>query len=176
MYANSSSFYSITVRKLLADYLNNFKAFPQISGRIGFATTFFNRLTFQYTNDAGFTFENPESEVFDFFVGGYNQNYINTFFPMYGYEFAQLSNKSFLRSEFLLRYKILKNNYALLIANYARVDENVFSDGKDLFEDVLSGYAIGYSLDSRLGPIEIKYSWSPESNQQYWLFNLGFWF
>ena len=63
-----------------------------------------------------------------------------------------------------------------MIANYARVDENVFSDGKDLFEDVLSGYAIGYSLDSRLGPIEIKYSWSPESNQQYWLFNLGFWF
>lgn len=159
-----------------SNYLNNFKAFPQISGRIGFATTFFDRLTFQYTNDAGFTFENPESEVFDFFVGGYNQNYINTFFPMYGYEFAQLSNKSFLRSEFLLRYKILKNNYALLIANYARVDENVFSDGKDLFEDVLSGYAIGYSLDSRLGPIELKYSWSPESNQQYWLFNLGFWF
>jgi NTE family protein len=159
-----------------SDYLENFKSFAQIQGRLGFATTLWDRLTFQYTNDAGFTFENPESEVFDFYVGGYNQNYINTFFPMYGYEFAQLSGKSFLRSEFLLRYQIINNHYATFIANYARVDENVFSDGRDLFEDVLSGYALGYSIDTRLGPIEIKYSWSPENKKKYWLFNLGFWF
>lgn len=159
-----------------SDYLNNFKSFPQLSGRVGFATTFWDLLTFQYTNDAGFTFENPTSEVFDFYVGGYNQNYINTFFPMYGYEFAQLSDKSFLRSEFLFRYKISNNNYATFLANYARVDENVFTNAKTLFDDVLTGYAVGYSLDTRLGPIEIKYSWSPENKQQYWLFNLGFWF
>ena len=158
-----------------SDHLNNFESFVQLGGRIGFATTFWDRLTFQYTNDAGFTFENPESEVFDFYVGGYNQNYINTFVPMYGYEFAQLTGNSFLRSEFLLRYRILENNYVSFIANYGRVDENVFSDGRDLFEDVLSGYAVGYSLDTILGPIEIKYSWSPENRERYWLFNLGFW-
>ncbi|MGK0308335.1 MAG: NTE family protein [Urechidicola sp.] len=27
-----------------------------------------------------------------------------------------------------------------------------------------------------IGPLEIKYSWSPDTNQNYWLFNLGFWF
>lgn len=159
-----------------SDHSNNFKSFMQIGGRIGFATTFWDRLTFQYTNDAGFTFNNPTSEVFDFYVGGYNQNYINTFVPMYGYDFAQVSDKSFLRSEFLLRYKIASKNYFSFIANYARVDPNVFGDGKDLFEDVLSGYAVGYSLDTLLGPIEIKYSWSPENREKYWLFNLGFWF
>lgn len=159
-----------------SDYLNNFKAFPQIQGRLGFAATVWDRLTFQYTNDAGFTFNNPESEIFDFYLGGYNQNFINTFVPMYGYEFAQLSDKSFLRSEFLLRYRFLDNHYASFIANYARLDENVFADGHGLFEDVLSGYALGYSLDTRLGPIEIKYSWSPQNSQGYWLFNLGFWF
>ncbi|MFY0629080.1 MAG: patatin-like phospholipase family protein [Flavobacteriaceae bacterium] len=159
-----------------SDHLNNFKTFPQIQGRLGFAVTPIDRLTFQYTNDAGFTFENPESEIFDFYLGGYNQNYINTFVPMYGYEFAQLSGKSFLRSEFLLRYRILDNHYASFIANYARVNENVFSNGSDLFEDILEGYALGYSLDTRLGPIEIKYSWSPENKEGYWLFNLGFWF
>lgn len=159
-----------------SDHLHNFKPFVQLGGRIGFATTFWDRWTFQYTNDAGFTFENPESEVFDFYMGGYNQNYINTFVPMYGYEFAQLSGNSFLRSEFLLRYRMLKNNYISFIANYGRVDENVFSDGRDLFEDVLSGYAVGYSMDTILGPIEVKYSWSPENREKYWLFNLGFWF
>ena len=159
-----------------SDHLDNFKSFAQINGRLGFVTTFWEALTFQYTNDAGFTFENPTSEVFDFYLGGYNQNYINTFVPFYGYEFAQVSGKSFLRSEFLLRYKIVNNHYATFLANYARVDDNVFSDGRDLFEDVLSGYAVGYSIDTRLGPIEIKYSWSPQNKEKYWLFNLGFWF
>ncbi|MBL4604105.1 MAG: patatin-like phospholipase family protein [Flavobacteriaceae bacterium] len=159
-----------------SDHLNNFKSFPQIQGRLGFAATVWDRLTFQYTNDAGFTFENPESEIFDFYLGGYNQNFINTFVPMYGYEVAQLSGKSFLRSEFLARYRVLSNHYAVFIANYARLDENVFSDGRNLFEDVLAGYALGYSVDTRLGPIEIKYSWSPENKEGHWLFNLGFWF
>ncbi len=159
-----------------SDHLDNFKSFMQLGGRVGFATTFFDKLTFQYTNDAGFTFENPESTVFDFYLGGYNQNYINTFRPFYGYEFAQISGKSFLRSEFSFRYRVGQNHYATFLANYGRVDENVFSDGRDLFEDVLSGYAIGYSLDTRLGPIELKYSWSPENKEKYWLFNLGFWF
>jgi NTE family protein len=159
-----------------SDYLNNFEPFVQIGGRIGFATTFWDRLTFQYTNDAGFTFENPESEVFDFYVGGYNQNYINTFVPMYGYEIAQVSGKSFVRSEFLFRYRMFNKHYAVFLANYGRVDENVFINARELFRDVLSGYAIGYSLDTILGPIEVKYSWSPENDETYWLFNLGFWF
>ncbi len=159
-----------------SDYLRNFEPFAQIGGRVGFATTFWDRLTFQYTNDAGFTFENPTSTVFDFYMGGYNQNYINTFVPMYGYEFAQISNKSFLRSEFLLRYKLTKNNYAVFIANYGRVDENVFTSADELFRNVLSGYALGYSLNTLIGPIELKYSWSPENKEGSWLFNLGFWF
>lgn len=159
-----------------SDFLNNFQPFVQIGGRVGFATTFWDRLTFQYTNDAGFTFESPESEVFDFFLGGYNQNYINTFVPMYGYEFAQVSGNSFLRSEFLLRYRMGKNHYAVFLANYGRVDENVFTNGKELFDNVLSGYAVGYSLNTIIGPIEIKYSWSPENKDGIWLFNLGFWF
>jgi len=159
-----------------SDFLRNFEQFVQIGGRVGFATTFWDRLTFQYINDAGFTFESPESEVFDFYVGGYNQNFINTFVPMYGYEFAQVSGNSFLRSEFLLRYRMAKKHYAVFLANYARVDENVFTSGNELFKNVLSGYAIGYSLDTLIGPIEIKYSWSPENKDGIWLFNLGFWF
>jgi len=94
---------------------------------------------------------------------------------MYGYDFGQVSETSFLRSEFLFRYKIISKNYFSFIANYARADTNVFDNRRNLFKDVLSGYAIGYSLDTILGPIEIKYSWSPENTDTYWLFNLGFW-
>ena len=158
-----------------SDFNGNFNSFAQTKGTLGFATTIADKLTFQNTNEAGFTLNKSASNIFDFHLGGYNQNYINTFISLYGYDFAELSDKSFLKSEFQLRYAFAKNHYASFIANYARLEGNVFKD-IDIFKDIKSGYALGYSYDSLLGPLEIKYSWSPDNNQNYWLFNLGFWF
>ena len=98
-------------------YLNSsknnedFQGFGQAKGTLGFATTFLKKFTFQNTNEAGFTFGNPSSNIFDFYLGGYNQNYINTFVSMYGYEFAELGNQSFLKSEFAFRYQFLEKNH-----------------------------------------------------------------
>ncbi|KOY51487.1 patatin-like phospholipase family protein [Polaribacter dokdonensis] len=153
----------------------NFKRFLQTRGTLGFATTFFDKLTFQLTNEAGFTFDNPDSSIFDFYLGGYNQNYINTFTRFYGYDFAELSDLSYVKSELNIRYRFADRHYANFIANYARLDTNVFKD-IDLFTDIKSGYAVGYSYNSIIGPIELKYAWSPDTKQNFWLFNLGFWF
>lgn len=158
-----------------SDYNEDFQSFGQAKGTIGFAKTFWDKLTFQMTSEAGFALKNPESEVFDFYLGGYNQNYINTFVSFYGYDFAELSDNTFVKSEFNFRYAMADNHYAIFIANYGRLDENVFRNIK-LFENIKSGYAVGYSYNSLIGPLEIKYSWSPEINQNFWLFNLGFWF
>ena len=158
-----------------SDFNQNFKQFAQVKGTFGFASTFGERFTFQMNNEAGFTIDSPGSEIFDFYLGGYNQNYVNTFVTMYGYDFAELSNKSFVKSEFNFRYRFLENHYATLIANYARLDDNLFKDINP-FKNLLSGYAVGYSYKSIIGPIELKYSWSPDTKQRYWLFNLGFWF
>ncbi|MEO9570629.1 MAG: patatin-like phospholipase family protein [Polaribacter sp.] len=158
-----------------SDHHHNFKSFAQTKGTLGFATTFRNQLTFQMTNEAGFTLNEVNSDVFDFYLGGYNQNYINTFVSFYGYDFAELSNDSFIKSEFNLRYQFSDNHYASFIANYGRLEGNVFKS-IDLFKDVKSGYALGYSYNTLVGPLELKYSWSPDNKQSYWLFNLGFWF
>ena len=91
------------------------------------------------------------------------------------YDFSELSEQSFIKSTFNFRYEVTDKHYASFIANYARLEDNVFRD-IDLFDDIKSGYAIGYSYDSFLGPIEIKYSWSPDTKQSHWLFNLGYWF
>ena len=158
-----------------SDFGNNFKSFSQLKGNLGFATTFWNKLTFQYTAEGGLSFEKPISNVFDFYLGGNNQNYINTFVPFYGYEFGELSNKSFLKSEFNFRYQFYPKNYFSFIANYARLEDNVLKD-INIFSNVKSGYAVGYSLDTFVGPIELKYTWSPDTNRKYFVFNLGYWF
>ena len=61
------------------------------------------------------------------------------------------------------------------LANYARVADSVFKNG-DLFKDTKSGYAFGYSLKTCIGPIELKYSLSPDTKNHFWYFKLGFWF
>ncbi|QNM85419.1 patatin-like phospholipase family protein [Polaribacter pectinis] len=158
-----------------SDYNKDFKMFSQGKGTIGFATSFGDRFTFQNTNEAGFTFGKPTSNIFDFYLGDYNQNYINTFVSLYGYEFTAMSNNSFVKSQFDFRYRVGERHYFSVIANYARLEENVFKN-IDLFDNIKSGYALGYSYDSFLGPVELKYSWSPDTKKRYWLFNLGFWF
>ena len=149
--------------------------FSQAKGTLGFAKTFFNRLTFQNTNQAGFTIGSPTSNTFDFYLGGYNQNYINTFVSLYGYDFADISGNSFLKTLIDVRYELIENHYVSVLANYARIEENVFKD-INIFDDIKSGYAVGYSYNSFLGPIELKYSWSPDTKESSFLFNLGFWF
>lgn len=160
---------------LSSDFNNDFKRFIQAKGTLGFAASLGSRFTFQNTNEAGFTLNNPTSNIFKFYLGGYNKNYINTFISLYGYGFAELSQDTFLKSEFNFRYRFTNNHYALFIANYARLEPNVFKN-IDLFTNIRSGYALGYSYNSFIGPIELKYSWSPDTKESYWLFNLGFWF
>ena len=158
-----------------SDFNKDFVQFSQIKGKLGFAKTFFNNLTFQYTSEAGFTLGKVKSQAFDFFLGGYNKNFVNNFIPFYGYEINALTEQTFLKSEFELRYSLPKEQYVHFIANYARVNDNVFNGG-DIFKDTKSGYALGYSIKSFIGPLSLKYSWSPDTKKNFWYFNLGFWF
>lgn len=152
-----------------------FQKFSQVQATLGFAATFFKKLTFQYTSEAGYTLGDKSSQIFDFRLGGYNKNFINNFTSFYGYDTGTLNDKSYLKSEFNLRYQVFNKHYAMFIANYARVDESVFII-ESLFDNTKSGYALGYSVETFLGPVELKYAWSPDHTENYWLFNLGFWF
>jgi NTE family protein len=158
-----------------SDYNNDFRQFSQAKGRIGFAKAISKKTTFLFESEAGFTLGEVNSTTFDFLLGGYNQNFINNFIPFYGYDINALSEQSFLKSTFNFRFDVTENQFLHVIANYARVDSSVL-EGGDLFDDTKSGYALGYSLNSILGPIDLKYSWSPDTNKTYWYFNLGFWF
>jgi NTE family protein len=39
-----------------------------------------------------------------------------------------------------------------------------------------SGYAMGYGLETIIGPIEIKHTWSPETKKGYTWFSVDFYF
>ncbi|CAM1350260.1 patatin-like phospholipase family protein [Tenacibaculum insulae] len=152
---------------------DEFQQFSQLSGSLGFATMIFDKLSLQYTAEGGYTLGKKSSQIFDYRLGDYNQNYINNFKSFYGYQTGSLSDQSFLKSEFNFKYQFYDKHYLNFIANYARVEEDIFSE---VLEGTKSGYAVGYSVETFLGPVELKYSWSPDHSETYWLFNLGFWF
>mgnify|MGYP005990499299 FL=1 len=148
--------------------------FSQVKGKLGVVKTLFNNITFLYTSEAGFTLGKVHSRTFDFLLGGYNRNFVNNFVPFYGYEINALSEQTFLKSEFEFRFGLPKEQYLHIIANYARVDDSVLNGG-ELFNDTKSGYALGYSINTLIGPISLKYSWSPDTKKNFWYFNFGFW-
>jgi NTE family protein len=73
-----------------------------------------------------------------------------------------------------LDYNFYTKNHLILSANYANVDDNILSTGEWFTSPDFSGYAIGYGLETIFGPIEVKYSFSPELNDSYWFFSLGY--
>jgi len=158
-----------------SNFNKNFKTFSQLKGKLGVAYTFFNKLTAHFISEAGLTIGKNENRVLDFNVGGYGENFINEFVPFYGYDFAELSANSFLRSALTFRYEFLPKNYFMVTANYARVEKDVFNQGR-IFENTKSGYMVGYGLDTFFGPVELNYAWSPDHNNRYWYFNFGYWF
>ncbi|MBN4082995.1 patatin-like phospholipase family protein [bacterium AH-315-A23] len=158
----------------LLDHID-FASFSQLKGKIGLAYTFFSKLTTHFISEAGITIGENSNRVLDYNVGGYGENYINNFIPFNGYDFAELTANSFLKSTLTLRYEFLPKNYFSATANYARVEKDLFNEGR-IFDNTKSGYAVGYGLDTFLGPVEINYSWSPDHQENYWYFNVGFWF
>lgn len=154
---------------------NEFSQFSQIKATFSTAKTFFNKLTLQLTFDGGYTLGEEGTEIFDFRLGNYNKNFTGNFVRFYGYDLAGLTNQAFVKGELDFRYQFIPKNYASFIANYARVSNKSILEG-DVLKDIKTGYAIGYGLETFLGPIELKYAWSPENNRNFWFFNLGFWF
>ena len=60
--------------------------------------------------------------------------------------------------------------------NWANIDDDIFDNGEWFTLPDYRGYALGYAIDTFLGPIQAKYSYSPEQKESTWFFNIGFWF
>lgn len=153
-----------------------FAEFSIAKGKIGYAVTPFNRFSLRLSSETGFKIGNDNINTLDFFLGGYGNNFINNFIPFYGYEFISLSGDSYIKGLLELDYEIFRKNHFIASANIANVENKLFSSGDWFTWPDYTGYALGYGLETFLGPLELKYSYSPEVKQSQWYISLGFWF
>lgn len=158
-----------------SDYNNNFEEFSIAKATIGYTKSFGN-LAANITTQGGFKIGENTTPYLDFVLGGYGNNLINNFTSFFGYDYLSIVGDSFVKGTLNLDYEIFNKNHINIAANFANVDNKIFDNGEWLTAPDYSGYAVGYSLETFLGPIEAKYTWSPEVKKGVWFVNLGFWF
>nr|WP_315197935.1 patatin-like phospholipase family protein [uncultured Flavobacterium sp.] len=152
----------------------NFNPFFIIKGEAGVAKTVFKNATIKFQVEAGTSIGDKSLPYFDFILGGYGYYNSNNFKYFYGYDFLSISGNSYLESTITFDYEIFKKNHINFSANYANLGDNLYSSLDWISLPKYSGYALGYGLETVVGPIEIKYSWSPEISNSYIWFSVGF--
>ena len=159
-----------------SEFNTEFLEFSIAKAEIGYAFQLSPKLSTHLSANGGFKIGDNSTSSLNFALGGYGNNFINNFVPFYGYDYISLTGDSFVKGSINLDYHLLKKSHILLSANYANVEDGIFETGEWFTTPDFSGYALGYALETFLGPIEAKYSWSPETKRGKWFFNLGFWF
>lgn len=161
---------------LSSDYLGNFQNFSTITGQVGYATKVTDKLFVDLRSRMGATIGNTPSIGFVYFLGGYGFAERDNIIPFYGYDLLSIAGNSYILGSINLDYEIFKKHHLNFSANFANVGEDIFSGSEWLFKSKYSGYAIGYGMQTMIGPIEVKYSYSPDTGSSYTFFSVGFWF
>ncbi|WP_298151504.1 patatin-like phospholipase family protein [Flavobacterium sp.] len=158
------------------DFTNNFEPFSITKGSFGIAQTLFNKATLRVETEGGFAIGERTIDFFNFTLGGYGFNELDNIKPFYGYDFLSLTADSYVKATFTFDYEFFKKHHLNVAANYANLGDQLFQDTAWISKPTYTGYAVGYGLETIIGPIEVKYSWSPELRKGFTWFSVGFWF
>jgi len=161
---------------LSSNYTGGFNRFSIVKGELSTAQTLFRGLTVELQAESGFAIGDETVPTFDFILGGYGYNMTNSFRHFYGYNFLSISGNSYIKSAVTLDWEFFKKNHLNFTANYANVGRNLLDEGEMFSLPKYSGYAFGYGMETIIGPIEVKHSWSPDTAEHYTWVSVGFWF
>ncbi len=157
-------------------FVEDFKDFSIAKADMGYAFSVSDKLAFNLQTHGGFKLGDKSTRTLDFALGGYGNDLINNFIPFLGYDFISLTGNSYVKASVIADYEVLKKHHITLEGNWANIDNNIFDSGEWFTLPDYRGYALGYAIDTFLGPIQAKYSYSPEQKASTWFFNIGFWF
>ncbi|MGC1205738.1 MAG: patatin-like phospholipase family protein [Flavobacteriaceae bacterium] len=153
-----------------------FENFSIAKADMGYAFSVSDRFAINLQTSGGFKLGDKSTQTLDFALGGYGNNLINNFIPFVGYDFVSLTGNSYVKASAIADYEVFKKHHITLEANWANIDDDIFESGEWFTLPDYRGYGLGYAVETFVGPIQVKYSYSPEQKQGVWFFNLGFWF
>lgn len=155
------------------------KAFSQFSiakAKIGSALGLSKNFTVQVTAEGGFKIGGKATRSLDFFVGGFGFQEVSNIVPLVGYQPLSLRGDTYLKSALTLDYEIFKKHHLNITANICNVGDGLFESRQWIEGIDYTGFALGYGMETFLGPLQIKYAYSPEFDQGEWHVSAGFGF
>lgn len=155
---------------------DDFSQFSIAKADFGYVHSLTDRLALQIMTQGGFKIGEDSASSLHFGLGGYGNDFINNYIPFYGYQYLSLTGNSFVKAAFTIDYEVFKKHHIIAAVNVANIENNIFETSEWASTPDYNGFALGYSIDTFLGPIEAKMSWSPEVKKSIWYFNIGFWF
>lgn len=160
-----------------SDYTNEFERFSIAKADIGIVFQPVKRATIKLQTEGGFAIGERTISFFDFVLGGYGFVSVNNIKPFLGYDFLSLAGDSYVKGAITTDYEFYKKHHLNFTANFANVGNRIFEHTEGwLVKPQYTGYGIGYGMESIIGPLEIKHSWSPETGDHFTWFSVGFWF
>jgi NTE family protein len=157
-------------------FFDNYSEFAIFKGEMGYAQALFNKVSGYIGSELGFRTGNEDLAGLNFFLGGFGNEPINNFKHFLGYDFFTLSANSYIKGILQIDYNFYKKNHLLFTANYANVTDDLLSSGNWANAPDFSGYGIGFGSQTILGPVDLKYTYSPETNESQWFVSIGYWF
>jgi NTE family protein len=143
-------------------------------GVVGGYIPLHERFSLHLNSETGFRIGSENLTGLNFFLGGYGNKAINNFKPFYGYDYFTLSADSYIKGLVEIDYNFYKKNHIILSGNFANVEDDIYTTGEWFTTPDFSGYAIGYGCDTILGPVDVKYAYSPEVKNGLLYFSLGY--
>lgn len=160
-----------------SDYTRQFERFSIAKAEAGIVFEPLKKLTIRSQSEVGFAIGERTISFFDFVLGGYGFVPANNFKPFFGYDFLSLAGDSYAKQTATIDYVLYKKHHVNFTGNFANVGNRIFEHTEGwLKKPKYTGYAIGYGMESIIGPLEIKHSWSPETGNHFTWFSVGFWF
>ena len=159
-----------------SQFNDDFENFSIAKADIGYAFSVSDKLAFNLQTSGGFKLGDNSTNTLDFALGGYGNNLINNFIPFLGYDFISLIGNSYVKAYASADFEIFKHQHITLEGNWANIENDIFKTGEWFTLPDYRGYALGYAIETFVGPIQAKYSYSPEQREGVWFVNVGFWF
>lgn len=150
-----------------------FKNYMRFQFQIGKAQRLLKNLTLYAEADAGFTVAENQNPILEFSLGGWGNLEINQLRPFIGYNFFALNGNSFIKLSGQFDYLFLKKSHLLFTYNIANIGDAIFLTDEWISKPKHSAFGLGLGYDAVIGPIEMKYSYSPEIKNHFLWFCIG---
>lgn len=152
----------------------DFEPFSIGKAKVAWAHPITQKTAFNIEFGGGFKLGSRGSTPLDFALGGYGFKEMNNIIPLLGYNPLSLRGNSFLNSTLTIDYNFIRKNHLNLSATIVNVGDDLFQTGEWLEGITHYSIAIGYGLESLLGPMEVKFAYVPDEVYRNWHVALGY--